>query len=72
MWVVEGPRWLLRGIVYGQAAIEDGRRLTAVADLLSAFRQVVVRRGDQAMAPGDLLPLTMPGNVTPEAEESET
>ena len=23
MWVAEGPRWLLRGIVYGQAAIED-------------------------------------------------
>jgi hypothetical protein len=24
MWVAEGPRWLLRGIVYGQAALEDG------------------------------------------------
>ena len=23
MWVAEGPRWLLRGIVYGQAAIES-------------------------------------------------
>jgi hypothetical protein len=31
-----------------------------VADVLSAFRQVVVRRGDEAMAPGDLLPLNMP------------
>ena len=26
MWVAEGPRWLLRGIVYGQAAIEERRR----------------------------------------------
>jgi hypothetical protein len=72
MWVAEGPRWLLRGIVYGQAAIEDDADSPIVADVLSAFRQVIVRRGDEAMAPGDLLPLTMPGNVTPEAEESET
>ena len=72
MWVAEGPRWLLRGIVYGQAAIEDDADSPIVADVLSAFRQVIVRRGDEAMAPGDLLPLTMPTNVTPEPEESET
>jgi hypothetical protein len=29
-----------------------------------------VRRGDEAMAPGDLLPLTMPPNVSQEAGES--
>jgi hypothetical protein len=61
MWVAEGPRWLLRGIVYGQAAIEDDADSPIVADVLSAFRQVIVRRGDEAMAPGRLyLPLTMP------------
>jgi len=64
MWVVEGPRWLLRGIVYGQAALEDGVE-PPVAELLDAFRRVVVRRGDQAMAPGDLLPLQLPEGVTP-------
>ena len=63
MWVAEGPRWLLRGIVYGQAAIEDDADSPVVADVLSAFRQVIVRRGDEAMAPGDLLPLTMPTNA---------
>jgi len=72
MWVAEGPRWLLRGIVYGQAAIEDDADSPIVADVLSAFRQVIVRRGDEAMAPGDLLPLTMPTNVTPESEDPET
>jgi Protein of unknown function (DUF3710) len=72
MWVAEGPRWLLRGIVYGQAAIEDDAGSPIVADVLSAFRQVIVRRGDEAMAPGDLLPLTMPTNVSPESEGSET
>jgi hypothetical protein len=72
MWVAEGPRWLLRGIVYGQAAIEDDTDSPVVADVLSAFRQVIVRRGDEAMAPGDLLPLTMPTNVTQQPEDAET
>jgi hypothetical protein len=63
MWVAEGPRWLLRGIVYGQAAVEEDLESPVVADVLSAFRQVVVRRGDEAMAPGDLLPLSMPAAV---------
>ena len=63
MWVAEGPRWLLRGIVYGQAAVEDDPESPIVADVLAAFRQVIVRRGEEAMAPGDLLPLTMPSAV---------
>jgi len=62
MWVVEGPRWLLRGIVYGQAALADGVE-SPTAELVAAFRQVVVRRGDEAMAPGDLLALTLPQNL---------
>jgi hypothetical protein len=64
MWVAEGPRWLLRGIVYGQAAVEDDEESPVVADVLAAFRMVIVRRGEEAMAPGDLLPLTMPSTVT--------
>ncbi len=63
MWVAEGPRWLLRGIVYGQAAVEEDLASPVVTDVLDAFRQVVVRRGDEAMAPGDLLPLSMPATV---------
>lgn len=62
MWVAEGPRWLLRGIVYGQAALAEGPD-SGVEEMLTAFRSVVVRRGDEAMAPGDLLALTMPTNL---------
>ena len=65
MWVAEGPRWLLRGIVYGQAAIESDDEDPAVATVLAAFRDVVVRRGDEAMAPGDLLPMSMPADLQP-------
>ena len=68
MWVAEGPRWLLRGIVYGQAAIEENLDSPVVADVLSAFRQVIIRRGDEAMAPGDLLPLTMPADLVSDEE----
>jgi hypothetical protein len=67
MWVVEGPRWLLRGILYGQAALEDGVD-GPVEPLIAAFRQVVVRRNDQAMAPGDLLPLELPTDLTAEPQ----
>ena len=69
MWVVEGPRWLLRGIVYGQAALEDGLE-SPVAELVAAFRHVVVRRGDEAMAPGDLLPLNLPEGMTSSEDAS--
>ena len=65
MWVAEGPRWLLRGIVYGQAAVESDDEDPAVVAVLDAFRAVVVRRGDEAMAPGDLLPMTMPTDLQP-------
>ena len=70
MWVAEGPRWLLRGIVYGQAALEEGLD-SPVAEMLTAFRQVIVRRGEEAMAPGDLLPLTMPQNLVAAEEQAD-
>ena len=70
MWVVEGPRWLLRGILYGQAALEEHLD-PPVADLLTAFREVVVRRGEEAKSPGDLLPLVIPPDVEPGPEEPE-
>jgi hypothetical protein len=58
--------------VYGQAAIEDDADSPVVADVLSAFRQVIVRRGEEPMAPGDLLSLTMPSNVVHEPQDADT
>lgn len=66
MWVAEGPRWMLRGIIYGQAALQTDLE-GPVGEFLEAFRNIVVRRGDEAMAPGDLLPLSLPENATPVA-----
>lgn len=64
MLMVEGPRWALRAVVYGQAAVNvDDPAVTQ--DLREVFRDTVVRRGDQPMPPGNLIPLTLP----PELEQ---
>lgn len=58
---VDGPRWFLRGVFSGPAAADEA----AAGPLEEVVRQTVVVRGTEAMAPRDLLPLTMP--ATPSA-----
>jgi hypothetical protein len=53
---VDGPRWFLRAVFSGRAAIDD----EAMAPLLEVVRQTVVVRGDAAMAPREMLPLRLP------------
>ena len=53
---VDGPRWFLRALVTGAAATDPQQAAT----LEQAFRDVVVVRGGEAMAPRDLLPLRLP------------
>lgn len=60
---VNGPRWLLRVTAFGRPAVQwqdDGLLERQLADM-------VVIRGSGPMAPGDMLPLTLP----PEARRSE-
>ena len=53
---VDGPRWLLRAVFHGQAAIE-----ASAAEALEALvAQVVVVRGSEPMGPRELLPLHLP------------
>jgi hypothetical protein len=56
---VEGPRWLLRGTFLGKSAVEPDPN----GAVESAFRDVIVVRGDGPMAPRDLIPLTMPAEI---------
>jgi hypothetical protein len=66
---VDGPRWFLRAVFHGEAAY---RPESAVA-LEELVRSVVVTRGNEAMAPRDLLALrmpTVPGSST-ETDQSE-
>jgi hypothetical protein len=57
---VDGPRWFLRGVLGGAAALER----TAAEPLEALFRQVVVVRGDSPMPPRDLLQLRLPKDAT--------
>jgi hypothetical protein len=59
---VDGPRWFVRGLVTGAAAADPAQ----AGELEQAFRDVVVVRGDEAMAVRDPLPLRLP----PEAQEA--
>lgn len=53
---VNGPRWMLRATFLGAPA----ERPDAVDAWNDTLASVVVRRGAQAMPPGDALPLTLP------------
>jgi hypothetical protein len=53
---VDGPRWFLRGLMTGAGSTDP----TQAKRLEEAFRQVVVNRGGEAMAPRDMIPLHLP------------
>ena len=53
---VDGPRWFLRGVIAGDAAIKPD----AAALVEDLFRSIVVVRGSSPMPPRDLIPLRMP------------
>lgn len=55
----DGPRWFLRGVITGKAAVEPA----AAAALEGVFAQTVVVRGGEARPPRDLLPLRPPGQA---------
>ncbi|MET4590411.1 DUF3710 domain-containing protein [Arthrobacter sp. 754] len=57
---VDGPRWFLRGVLGGEAAMQR----EAAAPLEALFRQIVVIRGDSPMPPRDLLQLRLPKDAT--------
>ena len=64
---VDGPRWFLRAVLSGRAAIDPD----AAEPLIDVVRATVVVRGDEPMAPRDLLPLTLPdaGEPAPAPED---
>ena len=53
---VDGPRWFLRAVLSGQAAVDD----SVASPLLDVVKATVVVRGDEAMAPRELLSLRLP------------
>lgn len=62
---VDGPRWFLRGLLSGAGALEPAR----AERLEEAFRNIVVVRGSDAMAPRDALPLRLPREAMEAAQQ---
>ncbi len=65
---IDGPRWFLRAVFLGRAALEPDP-----ADALHLLvRETIVVRGASAMAPRDPLPLTLPAQpVSPEEQDED-
>ena len=59
IWFAEGPRWLLRGTLLGEAALGDADDPKA-APFVVFFRNLVVRRGSKPMVPGEMLGMDLP------------
>ncbi len=62
---VDGPRWLLRAVFHGGAAVDP----SSAVDLEAFVAQVVVVRGAEPMGPRELLPLHLPVEAT-DADEA--
>lgn len=58
---IDGPRWFLRAVLSGRAAIDEEAALA----LLDVVRATVVVRGAEAMAPRELLALRLPDHSGP-------
>jgi hypothetical protein len=62
---VDGPRWLLRAVISGRAAVDP----SAAAVLEDVVRDVVVVRGDEPMPPKEPILLRLPAEARQAAEQ---
>lgn len=65
---VDGSRWMLRGIFSGQAAEQSMKNSDETLALNGWFSNIVVNRGDEPMAPRDLIPMHEPITAKQRAE----
>jgi hypothetical protein len=63
---VDGPRWFLRAVITGEGAVDDAAR-TPLEEL---FAEIVVVRGEDAMAPREPIELRLPGQLEEAAAEA--
>jgi len=64
---VDGPRWLLRGLIIGAAA-NGTEQAEPFEDILG---DVVVVRGDHPMPPRDMLEISLPAEVQQAIEQQQ-
>lgn len=56
---VDGPRWVLRGVIRGEGASKP----EVMAEIEQLFAGIVVVRGDQPVPPNELLQITVPKEI---------
>lgn len=66
-WLVQGPSWLLRGVLFGRAAAEPENEDATIA-FEEFFANLVVRRGNEPVPPGVVIPLRIPQHLVTESE----
>ncbi len=59
IWLVDGPRWLLRGILMGAAAMTENEE-PPVDVFIEFFRNIVVKRDESPRVPGEIIALAPP------------
>jgi len=64
---IDGPRWLVRAVYQGKAAVSP----EAAAPLVECLRGVVVERGKEAMPVREALPLRLPKEVAEQAQAEQ-
>lgn len=63
-WLVEGPRWLLRGVLMGEVCLQpDDAPLTH--EFIEFFKNIIVARDSRPRPAGDVIPLTLPEDMAP-------
>jgi uncharacterized protein DUF3710 len=63
---VDGPRWMVRAVYHGPAAIDP----TASLPLRECLRNLVIARGQEAMPVRESLPLRLPAELMEQAQEA--
>lgn len=61
---VDGPRWFLRAVLSGNAALDEATG----NELIEFLRRSVVTRGGEPRAPREMLPLQIPDDVQAQAD----
>jgi hypothetical protein len=65
---VDGPRWFLRGVISGEAVLDNEEAAEAIDEV---FRSVIVDRGDDPRPPRELLPLAVPAEDIATADDED-
>ena len=65
---VDGPRWFLRGVISGEAVLDNEEAAEAIDEV---FRSVIVDRGDDPRPPRELLPLVVPEQDIATADDED-